>query len=162
MTKALRTSLLLVSALTLAACSPVATLRNVVDSPINWDFLQSVGGIAVGKPRLEGNIFWLPLDVDLSGNRAISANPTVTNSGRKCIRAELRQADNIASTPGYYDLYLQIWSGDLDQRQQGGCDEVALFIASLTPPFTSPDRWKFRIWYKDYILSEHFIAEVAL
>lgn len=158
----LRSALFLASALAIAACSPVATLRNVVDSPVNWDFLQSVGGIAAGQPRLEGNIFWLPLDMDLSGNRSISANPTLVNSGRKCIRAELRQADGIASTPGYYDLYLQIWAGELDQRQQGGCDEVALFIPSLTPPFTTPDRWKFRIWYKDYVFSEHFVAEVSL
>ena len=162
MTRLLRSVCFLASVLALVACSPVATLRNVVDSPVNWDFLQSVGGIAAGQPRLEGNIFWLPLDVDLSGSRSISANPTLSNSGRKCIRAELRQADSIASAPGYYDLYLQIWAGALDQRQQGGCDEVALFIPSLTPPFTSPDRWKFRIWYKDYILSEHFVAEVAL
>lgn len=157
----LRLPFVLGASLLLAACSPVATMRNVVDSPVHWNFLQSVGGIAVGQPRLEGNIFWLPLEADLSGNRQITVAPTVTNSGRKCIRAELRQSDEIP-TPGYYELYLQIWSGDLDQRQQGGCDEVALFIPSLSPPFTSPDRWKFRIWYKDYVLSEHFVAEVSL
>lgn len=157
----LRLPFVLGASLLLAACSPVATMRNVVDSPVHWNFLQSVGGIAVGQPRLEGNIFWLPLEADLSGNRQITVAPTVTDSGRKCIRAELRQSDGIP-TPGYYDLYLQIWSGDIDQRQQGGCDEVALFIPSLSPPFTSPDRWKFRIWYKDYVLSEHFVAEVSL
>ena len=158
----LRLALVVCASLLFAACSPVATMRNVVDSPVHWNFLQSVGGITVGHPRLEGNIFWLPLEADLSGNRQITVAPTVSNSGRKCIRAELRQSDDIAQTPGYYDLYLQIWSGDIDQRQQGGCDEVALFIPSLTPPFTSPDRWKFRIWYKDYVFSEHFVAEVSL
>jgi hypothetical protein len=156
-----RALFLLPAALLLGSCS-TTSMRAVVDPPVSWDFLQSVGGVAVGQPRLADGNLWLPLTVDLSGNRSITRTPTVTDTGRKCIRATLRQTNPLTTPVGYYDLALQIHSGTLQQRGEGGCEEVPLFTGDLNPPFVSSRNMKFRIWYRDYLLSEHFIGEVAL
>ena len=152
---------LLPAALLLSACSS-SSMRAVVDPPVSWEFLQSVGGVALGQPRLADGNLWLPLTIDLSGNRSISTTPTVTNSGRKCIRATLQQTNLLTTPVGYYDLALQINSGTLEQRSEGGCDEVPLFTGELTPPFAPTRNMKFRIWYRGYLMSENYIGEVAL
>lgn len=155
-------SVMLAVGLLLAGCSPVTTMRNVVAPPVSWEFIQSVGGLSVGQPKIADNILWLPLTVDLSGARQISVAPTVTNSGKKCIRAELRQGNLMTTPAGAYDLYLQIYAGADDKQQEGGCDAVPLFTGTLKPPFVAARNMKFRIWYKDYVLSEHYITEVTL
>lgn len=148
-------------ALLVGACSSTS-MRAVVDPPVSWDFLQSVGGVAVGQPRLAETSLWLPITVDLSGNRSITRSPTVTDTGRKCIRATLQQTNPLTTPVGYYDLALQIHSGTEQQRSEGSCEEVPLFIGNLKPPFSPSRNVKFRIWYRDYLLSEHFVGEVAL
>lgn len=152
---------LLPAALLLGSCS-TTSMRAVVDPPVSWEFIQSVGGIAVGQPRLADGNLWLPLTMDLTGNRSITRSPTVSNTGRKCIRATLQQTNLLTTPVGYYDLALQVHSGTLEQRNEGGCDEVPLFTGELKPPFAPTRNMKFRIWYRDYLLSEHFIGEVAL
>jgi hypothetical protein len=149
------------AALLLGACS-TTSMRAVVDPPVSWEYLQSVGGISVGQPRLADNNLWLPLTVDLSGNRSITQAPTVTDTGRKCIRATLQQTNTLTTPVGFYDLALQVHSGTTEQRAEGSCSEVPLFTGSLKPPFSASRNMKFRIWYRDYLLSEHFISEVAL
>ncbi|MGA0805985.1 MAG: hypothetical protein ACO3PV_05650 [Pseudohongiellaceae bacterium] len=159
--KTCRALFLLPAVLLLGSCSSTS-MRAVVDPPVSWEFLQSVGGISVGQPRLADGNLWLPLTMDLSGNRSITKAPTVSNTGRKCIRATLRQTNLLTTPVGYYDLALQVHSGTLEQRGEGGCDEVPLFTGELKPPFSPTRNMKFRIWYRDYLLSEHFIGEVAL
>lgn len=149
------------AALMLGSCSSTS-MRAVVDPPVSWEFLQSVGGVAVGQPRLADGNLWLPLTVDLSGNRSISTTPTVRDAGRKCLRATLQQTNLLTTPVGYYDLALQIHSGTPEQRSEGSCDEVPLFTGNLKPPFSPTRNMKFRIWYRDYLLSEHYIGEVAL
>lgn len=152
---------LLPAALLLGSCSSTS-MRAVVDPPVSWEFLQSVGGVSVGQPRLVDTNLWLPITVDLSGNRSITRAPTVTDTGRKCIRATLQQTNLLTTPVGYYDLALQIHSGTEQQRSEGSCDEVPLFTGSLKPPFSPNRSVKFRIWYRDYLLSEHFVGEVEL
>jgi hypothetical protein len=159
--KTFRALFLLPAALLLGSCSSTS-MRAVVDPPVSWDFLQSVGGITLGQPRLADNNLWLPLSFDLSGNRSFSTNPTVTNTGRKCIRATLQQTNLLTTPVGYYDLALQIHSGTLEQRSEGGCDEVPLFTGELKPPFSPTRNMKFRIWYRGYLMAENYIGEVAL
>lgn len=154
--------LIIPAILMIAACSPITTIRNVVEPPANWDFIQSVGGLSVGQPRLVDGIFWLPLNLDLSGNRQITVAPTLNNSGKKCIRTLLRQADGLTTPSGYYDLYLQVYAGPVSKSAEGGCDEVPMFVGSLTPPLAHPENVTFRIWYKDYIFTEHKLAEFKL
>lgn len=154
-------ALYLLPALLLVGCS-ATSMRAVVDPPVSWEFLQSVGGVAVGQPRLVDTNLWLPVTVDLSGNRSITRTPTVTDTGRKCIRATLQQTNLLTTPVGYYDLALQIHSGTEKQRSEGSCEEVPLFTGNLNPPFSPSRNMKFRIWYRDYLLTEHFIGEVAL
>lgn len=47
----------------------------------DFDFIQSVGGIAVGEPRKEGERTWfLPVRCDLSGCTAVTCEPVLINS----------------------------------------------------------------------------------
>jgi hypothetical protein len=147
--------------LSLTACS-VNSFRNIVEPAAKWDFIKSVGGLSLGQPRIDDNIFWLPIDVDLSGNRQITVAPTMQNSGVKCIRAELIQGNMLTRPVGYYDLHLRVFHGDDSKRQEGSCEEVPLFVGSLSPPLTQPRSVKFRIWYKDYAFSDILIGEVSL
>lgn len=145
-----RLLILVLAGLGLAACSPVHTVRNVFDSPANWEFVQQNGGVRLGQPRIVDYVFWLPLQVDFSA------------SGRKCLRASLRQADGIVSQPGYYNLYLQLYAGDPDEAADGSCSEVPMFIGDFRPPLANPERVTYRVYYNDYVFSEHLIGEVSL
>ena len=51
----------------------------------DWQFVQSVGGIAVGTPyRIDDGRVLLPIDFDVSGLRAITTQPTLMNSAMNC------------------------------------------------------------------------------
>jgi hypothetical protein len=48
----------------------------------SWEFMESVGGIAVGDPyRNRNQTVYLPVRCDVSGLSAITAKPTALNSG---------------------------------------------------------------------------------
>ena len=50
-----------------------------------WNFVQSIGGIAVGTParNTTGGVS-LPIDCDVSGLRTVSVTPSRVNSGIAC------------------------------------------------------------------------------
>ena len=51
-------------------------------SHVNWKFIQSVGGMAVGEPReINKNEWFLPVECNIAGTREITIKPTAINSG---------------------------------------------------------------------------------
>ena len=46
-----------------------------------WEFMQSVGGVGLGKPVFESETWRLPLLCDVSGLKSFTAKPTMLNSG---------------------------------------------------------------------------------
>lgn len=56
------------------------------EQPANWQFLQSVGGIAVGMPVKTGELWRLPFQVDISGLTTVTTTPSTLNSGLACQR----------------------------------------------------------------------------
>jgi hypothetical protein len=73
----------------LGSCSYWAS--SATRSTRNWEFIQSVGGISVGTPQRDagGNVS-LPINCDVSGIRAITVNPTTSNSGLVCEEPRVR------------------------------------------------------------------------
>lgn len=51
-----------------------------------WQFVQSIGGIAVGKPEPLSSGWSLPARADVSGLTAVTLKPTTLNSGLVCER----------------------------------------------------------------------------
>lgn len=66
-----------------SSCSHV--MSSAARSTRDWQFVQSVGGIAVGNPQRDANgEVHLPVDCDVSGLRAVSTSPSAINSGIAC------------------------------------------------------------------------------
>jgi hypothetical protein len=156
----LATTLIAVLSLGLSACSPVRTVRNIIDAPLAWEFLQTEGSLTIGKPRVEGTVMWLPLEVILPPPMT-GANGELAEKPLKCLRAELHQTKQLSKPLGYYDLDLTVHAGDADKNAQGSCEEVPLFIGDLDPPFVASRKMAMRVWYVDKPFSRHLVKEVT-
>jgi hypothetical protein len=69
----------------------------------NWKFVQSVGGMALGKPVLDRPGWILPVRIDVSGLDTVSVKPTVMNSALVCER--------VAVAIEQRNIYLTVVSG---------------------------------------------------
>jgi hypothetical protein len=52
--------------------------------PQGWDFVQAVGGIALGTPKQVEGRWFLPVLVDVSGVEKVTTQPTAMNSALVC------------------------------------------------------------------------------
>lgn len=84
-------ALLLVSLFTACTQSVVSALTR---SSCDWQFIQSVGGIAVGPPQRDqrGHVM-LPVRCDVSGTQRITRRPTHINSALVCETPVVRIRD---------------------------------------------------------------------
>ena len=62
---------------------------------MDWQFIQSIGGISLGSPLRddEGHV-WLPIFCDVSGLTTTTVPPTAMNSGIVCIPPRVRICSN--------------------------------------------------------------------
>lgn len=67
---------IVVATLFLAGCALTERMR--------WDFVQSVGGIAVEAPVRTSKGVALPVRADVSGLTTVTVRPTTANSGLVC------------------------------------------------------------------------------
>ncbi|MES2320260.1 MAG: hypothetical protein V4631_22510 [Pseudomonadota bacterium] len=68
-----------------------------------WEFMQSVGGVGLGKPVFEGETWSVPLLCDVSGLKSFTAKPTMLNSGH--IWA------NTKTSVSHHDIVISIGTG---------------------------------------------------
>ena len=61
----------------------------------DWEFIQSVGGISIGTPKLENNNWVLPVLCNVSGLKEITVKPTMLNSGLVWADTEVRIRESI-------------------------------------------------------------------
>lgn len=54
----------------------------------SWQFVQSVGGIAIDAPKKELAGWVIPVRADVSGLSTITVKPTLLNSALICVRTE--------------------------------------------------------------------------
>jgi hypothetical protein len=55
----------------------------------NWKFVQSVGGMALGKPALDRPGWVLPVGTNVSGLETVSVKPAAMNSALVCERVDV-------------------------------------------------------------------------
>src|SRR5881394_3841678 len=72
-----------------AGCDTISL--SAVRSSRDWQFIQSVGGIALGTPQRDdhGDVI-LPIRCDVSGTRTITVHPTALNSALVCEHPSVR------------------------------------------------------------------------
>lgn len=61
----------------------------------DWAFVQSIGGMAVGRPYRTAAGVMLPVRVDVSGLEAITTEPTTMNSGLALKEVTVRRQGDI-------------------------------------------------------------------
>jgi len=59
---------------------PVITEASLFGTERSWEFMQSVGGIALGKLNHQGEAWRLPLQCDVTGLQSFTVKPTMLNS----------------------------------------------------------------------------------
>lgn len=78
----------------LSLLSLAATPAMAAESPASWAFIESVGGMKIGKAEpAEGGGWVVPLECDLTGLRRISTDPTVLNSTQVIDQVQWRLQD---------------------------------------------------------------------
>jgi hypothetical protein len=68
-------------ALTLAASAPAGVLGWLTASSRMWPFIQQTGGIKIAEPVIKHGRLVLPVEYDAAGQKAITCQPTLVNSG---------------------------------------------------------------------------------
>ena len=96
-----------------------------------WQFVHSVGGIAVGKPELQPSGWSLPVRADVSGLTAITSKPSTLNSALVCERTD--------AAVERLNIYLTIVSGLVRSGYTSLCPPANLGI--LSPG-------KYRVFYR--------------
>ena len=95
--------------------SPAKSYANEQD----WDFVQSVGGMRIGEPKLTSLEWTLPVELDVTGLQTITTKPTALHSGIVCegIRAEFHDRD----------IYLYLFTGiPWVGAKNGQCPAISL------------------------------------
>lgn len=102
--------------------------------PMDWTFIQSVGGIRLGDPYLRGGRYWVPVLVDVSGAQTITVTPTLRNTGLVCTSV------TFSGSGSYIDFDLDFWLTvytEAESPSNGGrlsseCNDIPLnFMSSF-------------------------------
>ncbi|WP_395752488.1 hypothetical protein [Prosthecobacter sp.] len=106
--------------------------------------IESLGGIALGKPRLDprGHII-LPIDCDVSGTRAITTTPTRLESALACLPPEITRKDQT--------IWLTLKTRTTKAGLSSKCPDLDL--GKLSPE-------TYLVYYRDPDGSEHPIGVV--
>ncbi|MEX2130640.1 MAG: hypothetical protein WD772_04075 [Pseudohongiellaceae bacterium] len=78
----LRIPVLLVAVL-LGACL-YSSSRDYVGQPLDWSFIQAVGGIRLGEPYNQNGLVFVPIVADVSGRQTITTVPSLTTENLIC------------------------------------------------------------------------------
>lgn len=74
---------------------------------MSWEFIQSVGGIELGNPYTTGGRHFVPLIVDVSGSKAITVAPTLTNTRLVCSMAAAVGGGNFLRRNVWVTIYTE-------------------------------------------------------
>jgi hypothetical protein len=126
---------------------------------VSWEFIQSVGGMAIGDPVYDrkDNQILLPLIHDFTGKSKITLDPVLIGSGKACHHTSYGTASTPLGT--VLDIQLIAWSSDEEVLPPYGCD-----IAFISLRFVPPSITRFRVWYRDsrFQLNGHYVGEFTL
>lgn len=151
----------LVCSVFLTGCMSFSILKGEIFTPVDWAFVQSVGGLAIGDPYVDQNdILWIPLEVDFSGRNTISVEPTLRDSGLKCLKPGGGES---SSFPTVWEIHLELTAIEETRTDiPTYCERIPLFLDSLRRAGRVPELVTFRVYYRDSIIRKHFITEFRL
>jgi hypothetical protein len=84
----------------------------------DWEFIQSVGGMSIGKPYRTEKGIMLPVNCDISGLRTITIKPQMMNSGMSVKEIQTERIDNIIS--------LSLITSVAGQGRKSTCDDLLI------------------------------------
>jgi len=113
----------------------------------DWNFVQSVGGIAVADPIIKGNkTIWLPIICNVSGLENITVKPTMVNSALVVRKLEYKvENDKIL-------IYLET---SLIDDQNKDVKTKGVLLENIKPGV-------YRVEYLNPDKSSHFIREIKV
>jgi len=80
--------------LTIILCFASSIIAALLGEERDWEFIQSVGGIAIGNPKLINDNWSLPIKCNVSGLQTFTVKPTMLNSGLVWADTEVRLKDS--------------------------------------------------------------------
>ncbi len=126
---------------------------------VSWEFIQSVGGMALGDPFYDrkDNQILLPLIHDFTGKSKITVDPVLIGSGKACHHITYGTTSTPLGT--ILDIHLIAWSSDEEVLPPRGCD-IAFILLRFVPPSIT----RYRVWYRDsrFQLNGHYVGEFTL
>jgi hypothetical protein len=129
---------------------------------VDWEFIQSVGGMAIGDPSFNSRTYDLtiPLLQDFSGLRRITVEPTLRGSGLTCATARATISWNGLVTSIHIDAWAVNVINSVDPKFPIGCDELKVKIL----PFHRVPLRNVRVLYRDSIFSSngHLVGSFSL
>ncbi|MEZ5491903.1 MAG: hypothetical protein R3F50_16545 [Gammaproteobacteria bacterium] len=91
-----KASFILLFAFALSACASKPINRPNAEA-IDWEFIQSVGGVRLGDPYSKDGLRWVPVLADVSGSQTITTVPTLSNTGLVCSAAVTGGTGNLVT-----------------------------------------------------------------
>ncbi|MGB4812549.1 MAG: hypothetical protein WBP13_08745 [Methylophilaceae bacterium] len=114
-------------------------------APRDWDFVQSVGGIAIEQAEVHEGEWSLHVNADVSGLTQITVKPTLINSALICESTDAEvEGDKI---------FLTINTGVIREGYSSKCPNANLGkIANQT----------YQVFYKDPSKENHLLGEIDI
>lgn len=121
------TSLFLLAITLLSGCAE-GGFGHAGGEPMDWAFIQSVGGIRLGDPYRRSGRYWVPVIVDVSGAQTITVIPTWRNTGLVCTRATFSGSGSDIDSD--MDIWLTVYtepeSASNSGRLSSRCNDIPL------------------------------------
>jgi hypothetical protein len=86
----------------------------------DWQYVQSVGGMRLGQPQQKEGNWTVPVEIDVTGSRPITTQPTAQHPGLVCA--------GIQAEPHDAEIYLTLFTSYpwLGADKGGGCQPIVL------------------------------------
>lgn len=154
-------ALLLLSSM-IGGCSSLGVIGGEIYTPVKWEFIESVGGLALGDPYLgPDDILWIPISVDFSGNRRITTEPTLKNSGLRCL--QVAGVSGSANAPAVWNVEFGLYAiEDEDSTRPDLCGAVPVALVGLRSAGLALEAVTLRVYYRESRLNREFLGNVRL
>ena len=116
---------------------------------MDWEFVQSVGGIQLGDPYIRDGLYMVPIIVNLSGSQSITTQPTVSNTGLVCIGLFGDARGDILGIDVWVTILVEQESENRSPRRNSWCPDYQLGQVE-----TGIGYHKWTIYYRDHPESE--------
>lgn len=101
-------------------CAVLPKPASAFVSEQDWAYVQAIGGMKLGTPQQKDGNWTLPVDIDVTGSRAVTTQPTAQHPGLVCAGIQAEPHGNTF----YFSLFTSYpWLG---ADKGGGCPPIVL------------------------------------